>query len=162
MLCSNIDTTKFSSLTKLVRVIAWIWRAAMKWKMVLKKKLTSGKPKLEEFPSTEDVRSGVKHAVLTVGECEDTLRDLLLATQEGITFQDTTLNRLAVFRDEDTGLLVSGGRFQIFNNEETAVPILPYEAWIYTLLAQEAYSVNHEEIAGTLLRMRKKAWVIKG
>lgn len=116
---------------------------------------------MEEFPSTEDVRSGVKHAVLTVGECEDTLRDLLLATQEGITFQDTTLNRLAVFRDEDTGLLVSGGRFQIFNNEETAVPILPYEAWIYTLLAQEAHSVNHEEIAGTLLRMRKKAWVIK-
>ncbi|KAB5567602.1 hypothetical protein PHYPO_G00234660 [Pangasianodon hypophthalmus] len=28
--------------------------------------------------------------------------------------------------------------------------------------AQEAHNANHEEIAGTLLRMRKTAWVIKG
>ncbi|MCI4375255.1 hypothetical protein PGIGA_G00107360 [Pangasianodon gigas] len=157
-----IDTRKFSSLMKLVRVIAWVWRAAMKWKMVLEKSLISNKSKCEEFPSTEDVKSRVKHAVLTVGEYEDALRDLFLAMQEGITFQDTTLNRLAVFRDEDTGLLVCGGRFQIFNKEKMAVPILPYEAWISTLLAQEAHGVNHKEIAGTLLQKRKKAWVIRG
>lgn len=75
-----IDTRKFSSLTKLVRVIAWIWRAAMKWKMVLRKNLTLRKSKWEEFPSTEDVKSQVKHAVLIVGECKDAMRDLLLAT----------------------------------------------------------------------------------
>lgn len=62
------------------------------------------KSKYEEFSSTEDVKSRVKHAVLTVGEYEDAFRDLFLATQEGITFQDSTLNRLTVFRDEDTVL----------------------------------------------------------
>ncbi len=58
--------------------------------------------------------------------------------------------------------MVCGGRIQIFNEDETAVPILPHEAWISTLLAKEAHEANHEEIAGTLLRMRKKAWVVKG
>ncbi|KAJ8006705.1 hypothetical protein DPEC_G00109990 [Dallia pectoralis] len=125
------------------------------------KKSTKDKPQWEVVLSTNG-GSGGKEAVLTVGECEDSLRDLFLAAQEGATFQDTTLNRLAVYRDGVTGLLVCGGRFQIFNDDETAVPILPYEAWISTLLAHEAHGANHEEIAGTLLRMRKKAWVIKG
>ena len=100
--------------------------------------------------------------VLTVSECEDAHRDLFLAAQERAAFQDTTLNRLAVYRDTLTGLLVCRGRFQIFNDEKTTVPIVPNDAWISTLLAQEAHKANHEEIAGTLLRMRKKAWVIKG
>jgi len=30
------------------------------------------------------------------------------------------------------------------------------------LLAHEAHNINHEEIAGTLLRMRRVAWVVKG
>ena len=158
-----IDTRKFSSLTKLMRVVAWVWRAAMKWKMVLTKSsaAASSKPKWEEISSAE-VKSRAKQAILTVGECGDAQRDLLLAAQEGAAFQDTTLNRLAVFRDAKTGLLVCGGRFQIFNDEKTTVPILPYDAWISTLLAEEAHKTNHEEIAGTLLQMRKKAWVIKG
>ncbi len=45
---------------------------------------------------------------------------------------------------------------------KTAVPILPYNAYVSTLLAQEAHQVNHEGVAGTLLRMRRKAWVVKG
>lgn len=82
--------------------------------------------------------------------------------QEEVTFPDTTLNRLAVVRDENTGLLLCGGRFQIFNEEKTAVPILPCTSWVSTLLALEAHKANHEEIAGTLLRMRRKAWVVRG
>lgn len=39
-----------------------------------------------------------------------------LLIQEGAAFQDTTLNRLAVYKDERrSGGLVCGGRFQIFN-----------------------------------------------
>lgn len=44
-----IDSRKLSSLTKLVRVIARIWRAAMKRKMVLRKNFTSRKSKWKEF-----------------------------------------------------------------------------------------------------------------
>lgn len=147
-----VDERNFSSLFKLVRVIAWVWRAATRWKM---KGSAVSKAK-------EEAKTRAKQAVLSVGECEDALRDLFLAAQEGVTFHDTTLNRLAVYKENKSGLLLCGGRIQFFNKEETAVPILPYEAWISTLLAQEAHKANHEEVAGTLLRMRKKAWVIRG
>ncbi|KAM9553345.1 uncharacterized protein ACWYII_035103 isoform 1-T2 [Salvelinus alpinus] len=95
-----IDIRKFSSLTRLIRVIAWVWRAATRWKEMLTKNSASDKPKWEDALST-NWRYRAKQAVLTVGECEDALRDLFLAAQEGITFQDTTLNRLAVYRDKE-------------------------------------------------------------
>ena len=137
----------------------------MRWKMVLRRSsaAASNRPKWEDISSAE-VNSKARKAVLTVSESEDAQRDLFIAAQEDAVFQDTTLNRLAVHKDAETGLLVSvsGGRFQIFNDERTTVPILPYESWVSTLLAQEAHNTNHEEIAGTLLRMRKKAWVLKG
>ncbi len=67
-----------------------------------------------------------------------------------------------MYKDEISGLLVCGGRIQIFNEDKTAVPILPYNAYVSMLLAQEAHQVNHEGVDGTLLRMRRKAWVVKG
>lgn len=67
-----------------------------------------------------------------------------------------------MYKEEESGLLVCGGRIQYFNEDKVVVPILPYEAWISTLLAQKAHRANHGEIAGTLLQMRKKAWVVKG
>lgn len=90
-------------------------------------------------------------------ECEDALRDLFLAAQEGITYPDTTLSRLVVYKNMNSGLLLCGGRFEMFNEEKTAVPILPYETWVSTLLAQEAHKVNHGVVAG-----HYKPRVIKG
>ncbi len=94
---------------------------------------------------------------MTVSELAYALEDLFLAAQENIVFTDTTLNRLAVYKNNISGLLVCGGRIQIFNEDKTAVPILPYNAYVSMLLAQEAHQVNHEGVAGTLLRMRRKA-----
>ena len=37
------------------------------------------------------------------------------------------------------------------NEDKTTVPIILYDAWISTLLAQEAHNANHDEIVGTLL-----------
>lgn len=153
------DVRKFSSLTKLVRIIAWVWRADAKWK---RKASADSKAKWEAMPSKEGAKSKAKQAVLSVRECQDALRDLFLAAQEGVTFHDTTLSRLAVYKEEETGLLVCGGRIQSFNEDKTTVPILPFESWVSTLLAQEAHEANHEEIAGTLLRVRKRAWIVKG
>lgn len=144
----------FSSLTKLVRVICWVWRGIKKWLGIRSQNPKDGKRKAP-------MKNETRKAVLTVKEQEDALRGLFLAAQEGATFPDTTLNRLAVYR-EDSGLLVCGGRIQIFNEEKVAVPILTDSAWVSTLLAREAHNANHEAVAGTLLRMRKKAWVIKG
>jgi len=69
-----IDIRKFCSLTRLIQVIAWVWRATTRWK-VLTKNSSSDNPKWEEALST-NWRFRAKQAVLTVGECEDVLRDL--------------------------------------------------------------------------------------
>lgn len=137
-----ITVERFSSLQKTVDVVAWTWRAATNWREKKKGKIAQYSP------------------VLTAAERQDALKDLFLAAQEGTTFTDTSLNRL-VYRDRQ-GLLVCGGRFQMFTEGHAAVPILPFKSWISTLLAREAHNANHEGIAGTLLKMRKKAWVIKG
>lgn len=107
------NISKFSSLTRLMRVIAWVWRAATKWKEMLAKTSTTSKPKRKEIPSALEIKSRVKGATLTIMECEDALRDLFLAAQKEVTLPDTTLSRLAVVKEESTGLLLCGGRFQI-------------------------------------------------
>ena len=107
------------------------------------------------------LKDKVKQAVLMVGERQDALRDLFLGAQEGVTFPDTTLSRLTVYKDVNTGLFVCEGRMQTFNEHKTAVPLLPCEGWV-TLLAREAHKENHDGIAGTILKMRRKAWGIKG
>ncbi|KAK7904407.1 hypothetical protein WMY93_017014 [Mugilogobius chulae] len=136
-----IVVERFSSLQKLVGTVAWTWRVAQTW-------LEKDKVK-DHSPS------------LTATERQNALRDLFLAAQEGQIFPDTALKRLVVYKDKD-GVLMCGGRFQAFVEEQTAVPILPFQSWISILLAREAHSESHDGVAGTLLRMRKKAWVIKG
>lgn len=71
-------------------------------------------------------------------------------------------NRQVVFRDKDSGLLVCGGRVQSFEKDKVYAPTLPYGTWASTLLAQEGHGESHDRVAGTLLKMRKKAWIIKG
>ncbi len=51
---------------------------------------------------------------------------------------------------------------QIFKEDQIVVPILPYDAWVSTLLAWAAHNESHGRVAETLLKMRKRAWVIKG
>lgn len=55
-----------------------------------------------------------------------------------------------------------GGSIQYFRKDGKAVPLLPFDAWIATLLAREAHSERHDGVAGTLLRMSWKAWVTRG
>lgn len=50
---------------------------------------------------------------------------------------------------------------KIFKENEVGVLILPYDAWVSTLLAQEAHNWSHDGVAGTLLKIRRKAWVIR-
>ena len=145
-----VDVKRFSDLTRLVKSVAWIWRAA---KMFMGKNQTLNSPKWEAVSST---------AVISVREREDALRDIFLAAQEGAVFPSTTTDRLVVYRDKESGLLLCGGRVQSFKDDQAGVPILPYSAWVSMLLAREAHNEGHDGVAGTLLKMRRKAWVIKG
>lgn len=145
-----VDEGRFSNLTRLVKTIAWVWRAA---------KCFAAKSKILGAPKWEAVSSA---RVITTIERQDALRDLFLATQEGVTLPATTIDRLVVFKEEETGLLVCGGRVQAFNEDRVSVPLLPCSTWVSTLLVQEAHSKGHEGVAATLLKVRKRAWVIKG
>ncbi|KAJ8260443.1 hypothetical protein GJAV_G00182210 [Gymnothorax javanicus] len=145
-----VDEGRFSNLAYLVKMVAWIWRAAKRF---------AAKNKILGTPKWEAVSSA---GVITATERQDALRDLFLAAQEGVTFPTTTIDRLVVFKEEEIGLLVCGGRVQAFKEDRVGVPLLPYSAWVTTLLVREAHSKGHEGVAATLLKVRKRAWVIKG
>lgn len=46
--------------------LAWVWRAATKWRKVLAGTLATNKPKWEGISSTQNVKSKVREATLTV------------------------------------------------------------------------------------------------
>ncbi|XP_065327919.1 uncharacterized protein LOC135933709 [Pelmatolapia mariae] len=144
-----IDKRRFRNLRRLIGTVAWVWRVAKKFM----RSKTRDQEKWEVVPSS---------GVLTVSERRDAFRDLCLAAQEGVNFPSTTTDRLVVYRDQTSGLLVCGGRIQTFKEDRRAVPLLPFQAWLSTLLAREAHSEGHDGVAGTLLRMRMKAWVVRG
>ncbi|KAI7800929.1 gag-pol fusion polyprotein, partial [Triplophysa rosa] len=144
------EVERFSDLTRLVKMVAWVWRAA---KRFFGKARTLNDPKWEAVLLTGNI---------SVGERKDALRDIFLATQEGMTLSSTTRDRLVVYKDPGSGLLVCGGRAQVFREDQTSIPILPYNCCLSTLLATESHRETHGGLAETLFRIRKKAWVIKG
>lgn len=92
-----VDEKRFSSLRWLVETIAWTWRAAKKF---LQGK-TGNKAKWEAVPPS---------GAITVNERDVVFRDLCLAAQEGGNFPNTTINRLVVYKDPSSGLLMCGRR----------------------------------------------------
>ena len=122
-----VDVRQFSNLTRLVKTVAWVWRAAKRFLQVK----TGDESKWEAVSFSGTV---------TVSERRDAFRDLCLAAQTQVTFPSTTTDRLVVYREVTSGLLVCGGRVQHFKKDGRAVPLLPFNAWIATLLAREAHS----------------------
>lgn len=66
-------------------------------------------------------------------EREDVLRDIYLAAQEGMTFPGTITGRLVVYWDKQTGLLVCGGRVQIFRDRVPEAPQCKYSSYLMVL-----------------------------
>ena len=144
-----VEPKRFSSLSMLCGTVAWVRRAAESWLNKLNRA-----PKLEKWEASSPE--------LSVEERALAFQDLAISAQDSVNFQDTTLNRLVVTRDVNTGLLRCGGRVQSWNEDGTAVPLIPFKSWLGTLLAREAHEANHEGVAATLLRTRRKAWVVQG
>ncbi|XP_052429387.1 uncharacterized protein LOC127970733 [Carassius gibelio] len=143
-----VDVKKFSSLSRLAGVFGWVWRSVRKW---LEIRHTNS-----AFEKGDIV--GISGFVLAVKEREDALTAIFLEAQKSTMFPETTLCRLVVFKEENTGLLVCKERYETFEKERLTIPLLPMETRVSLLLANEAHDANHEEIAG----MRKVAWVVKG
>lgn len=77
-----LDISEFSNLTKLMRVIVWVWRAATRWKKVLARTATTSKPKREKILSALEIKAEVKEATLTVRSAKNTLRHPFLEAQK--------------------------------------------------------------------------------
>lgn len=69
-------------------------------------------------------------SMLSPGSTLDAFRDLFLAAQSGVTFPTTTTDPLVVCKEQESGLLVCGGRVQSFKEDKVDVPLLPYSTWI--------------------------------
>lgn len=144
-----VEPKRFGTLSKLCGTIAWTRRAVESW--LSKERLISDSAKWE-----------ANYSRLSAEERVTAFQDLVLAAQNGVEFHDTTLNRLVVFKDVNTGLLLCGGRIQSWNEDGSAVPLIPFHSWLGTLLAREAHESNHEGVSATLLRTRRKAWIVQG
>lgn len=143
-----VKPERISSLTRLCGSIGWLKRAVDFW--LRRPSRTPGCSKWEES------------TYLSAEERAVAFKFLALEAQDGIKFQDTTLDRLVVQRDDVTGLFICGGRVQSWDEDKIAVPLIPYQSWLATLLVREAHEENHEGVAATLLRTRKKAWITQG
>ena len=143
-----VEPKRFSSLSKLCGTLAWTRRAVEAW--LGGSRQATGSAEWEARPS------------LSAVERAEAFQYLALEAQDGVKFRDTTLDRLVVQKDESTGLLLCGGRIQSWNESKTASPLVPMQSRLAILLAQEAHEKNHEGVAATLLRTRRRAWIIQG
>lgn len=111
-----VDVRWFSRSIWLTQTIAQVWRAA---KCFAGQKMIMRTPKWEAVSST---------GVITVTEHQYPLRDLFLAAQDSVTFPATTVDRLVVYKEDESVLLVCGGRVQAFIEDRVGVPLLPHSA----------------------------------
>lgn len=51
---------------------------------------------------------------------------------------------------------------QGFKGDIATIPLLLCDSWVFTLLARQSRSEGHDGVTGTLLKMRRKAWVERG
>lgn len=105
---------RFSSLSKLCGTIAWVRRAAESWLRT-------------SYQASSSAKWEVRGPRLSVEERTAAFQDLALAAQDSVNFQDTTLNCLVVIKDGNNGLLLCGGRVQSWNEDGTAVPLIPFQ-----------------------------------
>lgn len=116
------EPKRFSSLSKLYGTVAWVRRAAESWLDTL-------------YQAPDSAKWEARGSKLSAQERSLAFQDLAFAAQACVDFRDTTLNRLVVTRDVSTGLLVCSGRVQSWNNDRKAVPLIPFQSWLGTLLA---------------------------
>lgn len=93
---SLVEIKRFGCLTRLVKTITWVFRAA---KSFLGLNRTPNRPKSEAVPLI---------GVISVWERKDVQRDLFLAAQEATNFPSTTTDRRVVYKEQDSGLSVCG------------------------------------------------------
>ena len=149
-----VQPQRYSNLTKLCRVTARVLQAAERFKMGRSK--AGSKAKWEEKR-----RQGLgQPPALSPQDLHEAFISLCLDAQQGVVFPRSTLDRLVVSRNPMTGVQMCHGRARKLGS--SGIPLLPRDSWLSMLVAREAHQANHEGPASTVLRMRKRAWVVRG
>ncbi len=143
-----VDPRRFSSLARLCGTIAWMRQAVEIW---LGNSPAPVWSKWEARP------------YLSVEKRATAFKDLALEAQDGVEFRDTTLDRLVVQKEGKIGLLLCGGRIQRWNEDRVAVPLIPCQSWLATLLAREAADAPHRNgAAEAAVKLLKRALMSLG
>lgn len=110
-----VEPKRFSDLSKLCGTVVWVRRAAESW-------LTTK----HQAPSSPEWEA--RGPELSVEERTLAFQDLAISAQDGVNFKETTLNRLVVYKDANTGLLLCGGRVQSWTEDGTVVSLIPFQS----------------------------------
>ncbi|XP_045508116.1 uncharacterized protein LOC123703948 [Colias croceus] len=143
---------KYSSLLKIVRVLAWILRAIT--------------PSLKQRPTyltLQDVRKA-KTAIIKYVQSTEFSADLEQLKKDNKLRSNSALLSLNPFLDEN-GILRVGGRLKNSNiSEDMKHPIIiPYSGRLTELLINEAHELSfHGGAKITISILRQKYWIIKG
>ncbi|XP_046856140.1 uncharacterized protein LOC124449244 [Xenia sp. Carnegie-2017] len=143
-----IDSERFSSLRKLVRVTAWVLRA----KSTLLAKVRS---------TAKDTARG---DCLTPAELERSRTFWIKRAQKKIRAQvkSEELRSLSPFTDEEGTVRVGGRIDNSLVSYETKHPaLLPYNHQISKLIVEEFHKRGHHGVATTVAKIRRMYWIIR-
>ena len=144
-----VDSNRFSSWKKLVRVIAWVLRIKKKFLAKLKK---TNESQMRQGPlSAQELEEGRKHVIR---HAQKNLQSRLLNNE---------FKMLSPFVD-DEGIIRVGGRVdKAMVSYETKHPVLlPHDHVISRLIIQEAHRCGHPGVATTVARTRTNYWIVRG
>ena len=144
-----VDSNRFSSWKKLVRMMAWLLR--IKKKFLAKLKKTNESQMCQGPLSAQELEEDRKHVIR---HAQKNLQNRLLNSE---------FKMLSPFVD-DEGIIRVGGRVdKAMVSYETKHPVLlPHDHVVSRLIIQEAHRCGHPGVATTVAKTRTNYWIVRG
>ena len=147
-----IDSKKYSSWRKLIRITAYVFRFIKK----LRRKTRN----------TDEGRQGADNIEsLTPQELELAERHWLIDAQKGLRkrIAKGELTTLSPFTDPEGVIRVGGRADRATVSYESKHPaLLPNDSWISHLITHQAHCLGHNGVATTAAKVRRNYWIIRG
>ena len=147
-----IDSRKYSSWRKLIRITAYVLRFMKK---IINKKRNKDKVRQR----ADNIES------LTPQELELAERHWLIDAQKGLRkrIAKGELSTLSPFTDPDGVIRVGGRADRATVSYESKHPaLLPNDSWISLLITRQAHCLGHNGVATTAAKVRRNYWIIRG
>ena len=144
-----VDSNRFSSWKKLVRVMAWVLR--IKRKFLPKLKQTNASQMCQGPLSVQELEKGRKHVIK---HAQRSLQHRLVKNE---------FKMLSPFVDDEGIIRVGGCVNKAIVSYETKHPVLlPHDHVVSCLIMQEAHRCGHPGVATTVAKTRTNYWIVRG